>query len=135
MLTGDIRRTDPGGGLRKEGPENKQPVMTRDRINIAKSIGHGGKVFMLPADQRPELPALQPLAMTKMKEGVGHVVGDDVMLPGLHVKWQHHKIDLIAEQAMLQVSIERKQRRVILAGVFRPLLKIDGKQGETMIRL
>ena len=47
-------------------------------VRVAEAVGLGGHVFVFVADQRPELPAVQAVAVPHMKKRIKIIVGDDV---------------------------------------------------------
>jgi hypothetical protein len=65
-----------------------------------------------------------------MKKGIEVVIRDDVLLFSLAVKREHDEKDLILEQAVFQVAIDREHSCVVFVGVGRALLEVNGKQSE-----
>ena len=83
---------------------------------------------MLAAHQRPKLPAVQSVPVPQMKNRIEVVVGDDVPFARLDVKREHYKVDLVAEKAVLERSIDREQGSVIQFGNGGALLEVNWKE-------
>src|SRR5688572_12089092 len=62
----------------KNWPERKEPVVPADRFHFVPNVRSLRDLFVLVADDRPELPPVQPVAAPNMKDGEGEVPCDDV---------------------------------------------------------
>src|SRR5439155_25947928 len=99
-------------------------------VGLAPDIRTRGDYFVFVTGERPDLPAFQPIAAPRMDERIYVIVRDHVSFPALDVNGQHDKIDLVAEEPVLQMTIKRNHRRVILLRNGRALLEIKRKQSE-----
>lgn len=68
-----------------------------------------------------------------MEEGIGHVISQDVPFAGLNVEGHHDEIDFVAEQAVANMAVKRKDSGVIILRNFGALLEIDWEKGEPMV--
>ena len=84
------------------------------------------------ADQRPELPAVQPVAMPHIEKRIKIIVGDDVALPRLAVNRKHDEENFVAKQPVLEMAVKRNERGVIFIRVRRALLEINREKGEAL---
>src|SRR5208282_4685831 len=125
---------DAASGVEEERPERKKAVVPAIGRNVAPPVGLGSDILVLVPDQRPGLPAAQRLAVAERKEGPQIIVRHHVLLSRLAVEREHHEEDVVPEQAVFQVPINRKDRRVILVRVRGTLLKIEREQSETVAR-
>ena len=89
-----------------------------------------GRILVLGAEQRPELPALDPAAMAEVKYRVEIIVRHHVALPRLPVNREQGEVDLIAEEAVLDRAVKGEDRGVIFPRQLGSLLEVDREQGE-----
>ena len=106
--------------------------MAGDEADIAKTVGAGGHVLVLAADDRPDLPAVQSVAMADVDKRIEIIFGDDIVFARFAVNRKHHKKHFVAEQPVFEMSVKRKDRRVVQVRVRGSLLKIEGKKGKTL---
>src|SRR5258706_375828 len=110
--------------------------MSADQSRVSPLVCFGGNLFVLPPHNWPKLPASEPCSVSKVKNGVDVVVGDDVSLSGPDVERHHDESDLITKQPVLQRSIDWEQRGVVQLFDGRTLLKVEREQCEAVnIRL
>src|SRR2546422_344461 len=114
-------------------PKREELIAASDGFRFALAVCSRGHIFMFVSQQRPELPAAQPLAMTQVKEGIKVIVRDRLLLARLAVKRKHDKTNLVPKKPVLQTPVKRNHGRVVQAGVRRALLKINRKQGEPLL--
>ena len=113
-----------------DGPEREVFVISADEFSIAKSIGDGGHDFVPDAEERPELPAAQTVAMLQIENRKKIIVGDDVALLRLAVNREHHEENFVPHQPVLEMAIKRDERGVIVICIRRTLLEINREQGK-----
>ena len=104
--------------------------MAADDFRFAKAVGVRGHVLVFIADERPELPALQAVAVPQMEKRIKIIVGDDVPFPRLAVNGKQDEENFVAKQPVLEVAVKRKKRGVIFIRVRRALLKIEREKRE-----
>ena len=74
--------------------------MTSHGFEVAETVGVRGHVLVFIADERPDLPAVQTVAVPDVAERIDIIVGDDIAFPRFDEKWKHHKIKFVVEQAV-----------------------------------
>ena len=65
-----------------------------------------------------------------MEKWIEIIIGHHVLLARLRIEREQDKLDVVVEQAVLQMPVKRNQRRVIEIRVLRPPLKIKREQSE-----
>ena len=68
LLPLHVRGADPASVVEEQRPERKEAVVPADGFDVAEAVGLGGDLFVFVPDQRPELPALQPVAVAETEE-------------------------------------------------------------------
>src|ERR1035437_9570922 len=105
--------------------------MAADDADIAKTIGAGGHVLVFATDDRPDLPAAQSVAMADVDKRVEIIFCDDITFARLAVNGKHDEKHFVAEQSVFEVSVNRKERRIVQVRVRGSLLKVKGENGKT----
>src|ERR1035437_6555994 len=105
--------------------------MAGDDGDIAETIGAGGHVLVFATGNRPDLPAAQSVAMADVTKRIEIIFGDDIVFARFAVNRKHHKKHFVAEQPVFEVSVNRKERRVVQVRVRRSLLEVKGENGKT----
>src|SRR5450432_4158679 len=125
-----IIRADAGGRFQIKRPEREEIVLTTNGFNVAETVGFGRHVFVLAADQRPELPAMQAVTMAQMEKRIEIIIGDDVALLALAVNRKQDEENVVAEQPVVEVAVNRKECGIIFVRIRRALLEIERKKRE-----
>src|SRR5579862_1180130 len=112
-------------------PEHKEFVITGYGFNFSKPVGLRGHILVFSAHQRPELPAVQTVAVAQIKKRIKVVVGNHIPLAGFTVNRKQDKENFVAEQPVLEMAIEGRQRGIIFIRVRRTLLEVNREKGET----
>jgi hypothetical protein len=73
---------------------------------FAEAVGLRGHVLVFGADQRPELPAVHPVAVPQMEKGKKIIVRDDVPFARLAVNRKHHEENFVAIQPVLEMAVK-----------------------------
>src|SRR4051812_49275914 len=87
---------------------------------------------MFFAHDGPELPAFQSRPMPDMHERVNVIVCHHVLLSRLNVNRHEHKLDLVAEEAVFKMPIQKQDGGIVQLRDTGALLKINGKEREAM---
>ena len=93
-------------------------------------IGASGHLFVLRTDERPELPAFQPISVTEVKERIDIIIGDNIAFPRLNIERHQCESNFITEKPVLETAVDGQQRRIIFPGEERPLLEIKWEQSK-----
>ena len=104
--------------------------MTRNGRHITKPVGLRGHILVFAPDDRPNLPAVQSVAIADVDERIKIIVGDNVPFLRLAVNRKHHEENFVAKQPVLKVAIKWDHRGVIQVRIQRPLLEINREQRE-----
>src|SRR5437879_9903038 len=83
-------------------PEREKLFVPADGLHFAIAVGSHGHVFVFVSRQRPELPALQRVAMAEVEERIEVIVSDDILLARLAIKRKKKKSNLVKEQYVIQ---------------------------------
>src|SRR3989442_14674126 len=89
---------------------------------------------MLVPNYRPELPALEGIAVAQMEKWIKKVVGDHISFSRLNITGHHDEEHVIAEKPVLKMSIKGYQSSVVLRWIRGALLEIKREQRETISR-
>ena len=81
--------------VEKNRPEREKLFVPADGLRFAIAVGSRGHVFVFVSRQRPELPALQCVAMAEVEEWIEVVVRDDILLARLAIKRKQNKSNLV----------------------------------------
>src|SRR5881396_3360878 len=106
--------------------------MAADDFDFIEDVGLRADLFAFVADHGPELPATQTLAVPQMEEGVEIIVRDHVLLSRFAEDGEQDKENLVAEKAVLEMTVEGQDGGVVLAWVGRALLEIEREETETV---
>src|SRR6266478_4308700 len=106
--------------------------MAADGLDVAETVCLRRDRLLFVAGQGPKLPAAQAVAMPEMEEGINVIFSHHILLPAFDVEGKHDKENVVAEQPVFEVAIKGDERGVILAGIGRTLLEIEGEDGKAV---
>src|SRR6185295_6056691 len=93
-----ICRADANGLIGKKWPENKKLLMAADGFGFTETIGPDCHVFMFMANEWPELPPCQSLAVTQMKKWVDVIVSEHIPFPRMGIERKHDKKHFVVKK-------------------------------------
>src|SRR6185437_7135785 len=114
-----------------ERPQSKPAVVAADGLDVAEAVGAVSHVLVFMPDDGPNLPAGQAVAVALADERIEIIIRHDVRFARPAIQREHDEENVIAEQVILHVPVERADGGVILVGNRRALLKIEREQSET----
>ena len=112
-------------------PKGEKIVMAADDFRFVKTVGARGHVLVFVPGQRPELPAMQSLAVTKMEKRIEIIIRHHIMFAGLAVNRKHHEKNVVVKQPIFEMAVKWNKRGVIFTRVRRTLLEINREKCET----
>src|SRR6266480_6152824 len=98
-------------------PEREKLFVPANGFRFALAVCSRDDLFAFVSHQRPQLPALQSVAVAEMEKRIKIIFRYDVFLARLTVERKQNKTNLILEKPVLQEPVKRNQRRVVQTGV------------------
>ena len=102
--------------------------MPADGLDFMETVRGQGGGLVLRANQRPELPAVEVVALPQVEKWIDVIVGHHILYARLGVKRKKDEFDFVPEEPVLEMAVKWKHGGVVEAGVGGALLKVKGKQ-------